>query len=276
MAYEAEHEAAVEAAVKAASLIRKRVGRLNDAEIAEKGRNDLVTAVDLESQEAIYSSLASAFKDYAFLGEEHAPGTEPDSARDQWIVDPLDGTTNFVHGLPPFSVSIGLQCGGAIVVAVVLEIGRNELFEAVRGEGAKMDGRTMRVSAVSSPAEAMLATGFPTRDYTTPYLRDYLDVLGEAMHQWQSVRRMGSAAADLAYVACGRFDGFFEIGLSPWDSAAGSLLIEEAGGSVTDFKGRTDFLFRPQVLATNGALHQHLIASVRPLRDVGVNPSNGS
>jgi len=270
MAYEAEREAAVEAAVKAASLIRKRVGRLQEAEISEKGRNDLVTAVDVESQGAIFDLLASAFKEYAFLGEEDVPGTHPDSHRDQWIVDPLDGTTNFVHGLPPFSVSIGLQHRGSIVVGVVLEIGRNELFEAVKGGGAKMDGRPMHVSSVSSPAAAMRATGFPTRDYTTPYLRDYLDVLGNTMHEWQSVRRMGSAAADLAYVACGRFDGFFEIGLSPWDSAAGSLLIEEAGGAVTDFSGRRDFLYRPQVLATNGVLHERLMAAVRPLRDVGL------
>jgi myo-inositol-1(or 4)-monophosphatase len=118
----------------------------------------------------------------------------------------------------------------------------------------------------------MLATGFPTREYTTPFLRHYLDVLGDTMRDWQSVRRMGSAAADLAYVACGRFDGFFEIGLSPWDSAAGSLLIQEAGGTVTDFSGQTDFLYRPQVLATNGTLHERLIAAVAPLRDVGVVP----
>ncbi len=269
MAYEAEREAAVEAAVKAASLIRERVGRLSETEISEKGRNDLVTAVDVESQETI-QGLLSAFGEYAFLGEEDAPGTRPDSHRDQWIVDPLDGTTNFVHGLPPFSVSIGLQCQGAIVVGVVLEIGRNELFDAVKGGGARMNGKPMHVSSVSSPAGAMLATGFPTRDYTTPFLREYLDVLGATMHTWQSVRRMGSAAADLAYVACGRYDGFFEIGLSPWDSAAGSLLIQEAGGSVTDFRGRTDFLYRPQVLATNGMLHDLLMASVQPLRDIGL------
>lgn len=270
MAYEAEREAAVEAARKAAEKIARRVGRLDEAEISEKGRNDLVTTVDFEAQETIHNVLSSAFTEYSFMGEEGDSGESYDSGRDQWIVDPLDGTTNFVHGLPPFSVSIGLQHRGDIVVGVVLEIGRNELFEAVKGFGSTMNGAPIHVSTVSTPATAMLATGFPTRDYTTPFLREYLDVLDRTMRDWQSVRRMGSAAADLAYVACGRFDGFFEIGLSPWDSAAGSLLIVEAGGAVTDFYGRSDFLFRPQVLATNGILHEGLIEAVRPLRDVGL------
>lgn len=270
MAYEAEREAAVEAARQAASRIRERVGRLDRSEISEKGRNDLVTAVDIEAQETIYRVLSDAFSDYAFLGEEDEPGKIRDAVRDQWIIDPLDGTTNFVHSLPPYSVSIALQRSEEIVMGIVLEVGRDELFEAVRGAGAWMNGRSMRVSTVSSPGMAMLATGFPTRDYTTPYLREYLDVLGETMRDWQSVRRMGSAAADLAYVACGRFDGFFEIGLSPWDSAAGSLLIQEAGGSVTDFSGRPDFLYRPQVLATNGKLQDDLIDAVMPLREIGL------
>lgn len=275
MAYDAEREAAVEAARKAGSIIRHRVGRLKLSEISQKGRNDLVTAVDIEAQAVIYDVLGPGFPDYGFLGEEDTHGLERDMSADQWIIDPLDGTTNFVHGLPPYSVSIGLQLGGVIVVGVVLEIGRDELFEAVRGDGATMNGKPIRVSEVSSPATAMLATGFPTRDYTTPFLREYLDVLRLTMHDWQSVRRMGSAAADLAYLACGRFDGFFEIGLSPWDSAAGSLLIQEAGGTVTDFAGRSDFLYRPQVLATNGMLHDQLIAAVSPLREVGVQSSPG-
>jgi len=275
MAYEAEREAAAEAAQQAAKIIRGRVGDLTSSEVSEKGRNDLVTSVDLESQETIYRVLSDAFSAYGFLGEEDAADRRKDPEADQWIIDPLDGTTNFVHGLPPFSVSIALQYRGAVVLGTVLEVGRDELFEATAGAGATMNGRPIRVSAVSDSAGAMLATGFPTRDYTTPYLREYLDVLGETMRGWQSVRRMGSAAADLAYVACGRFDGFFEIGLSPWDSAAGSLLIQEAGGRVTDFIGRTDFLYRPQVLATNGLLHEALINAVDRLKEIGITPFGG-
>lgn len=272
MAYETEREAAVEAARKAGAMIKQRVGHLEVSEISQKGRNDLVTAVDIEAQHIIYDVLGPGFADYGFLGEEDGPEVKRDISADQWIIDPLDGTTNFVHGLPPFSVSIGLQRGGEIVVGVILEIGRDELFEAVRGGGATMNGRPIHVSSVSSPETAMLATGFPTRIYTTPFLREYLDVLKDTMHDWQSVRRMGSAAADLAYLACGRFDGFFEIGLSPWDAAAGSLLIQEAGGKITDFKGGSDFLYRPQVLATNGLLHDRLMDAVSPLREVGVHP----
>jgi len=275
MLYEAEREAAVEAATKAAAIIRRRVGRLDSSEISEKGRNDLVTAVDFEAQETIYGVLEAAFSEYAFLGEEDEPGKLRDPDRDQWIIDPVDGTTNFVHGLPPYSVSIALQRDRAVVVGVVLEVGHDDLFEAVCGQGARLNGKSMRVSAVSVPEKAMLATGFPSRDYTTPYLPEYLQVLGQTMQHWQSVRRMGSAAADLAYVACGRFDGFFEIGLSPWDAAAGSLLIQEAGGTVTDFSGRPDFLYRPQVLATNGALHARLMEVVSPLREIGVKGAVG-
>lgn len=270
MAYEAEREAAIEAAAKAGSIIADRVGDLDSSEISEKGRNDLVTAVDLEAQQTIFETLQQVSAAYGFLGEEDHPGKAADRDRDQWIVDPLDGTTNFIHGLPPYSVSIGLQQGGRIVLGVVLEVGRNELFEAVMGEGSRMNGKSIHVSRAATPRNGILATGFPTRDNTTPFLREYLDVLGQVMLDWRSVRRMGSAAADLAYVACGRFDGFFEIGLSPWDSAAGSIIIEEAGGRVTDFLGQPEFLYRPQVLASNGLLHDSLVSVVSPLKRAGV------
>ena len=265
MHFESEIEAATEAAQKAADRVRNLAGRLEPAMIHEKGRNDLVTAADLEAQETIVDILQSAFPEYDIMAEENdeRAGVEAD----QWIIDPIDGTTNFVHGLPPFSVSIALQVGGKIVVGVVLEIDRGELFTAVKNEGCKLSGKTCRVSQVDDVAGAMVATGFPTREYTTPFLETYLDVLGAVMTAAQSARRMGSAAADLAYVACGRFDGFFEIGLSPWDSAAGSLLIREAGGTVTDFGLNAEFLHGPQVLASNSRIHEALAELVRPLRD---------
>jgi myo-inositol-1(or 4)-monophosphatase len=264
MAFEAELEAAVEAATKAADRVRARAGRLEPSAVSEKGKNDLVTAADLESQEVIVELLTSAFPDYGVMAEEDTASRDPDL--DQWIIDPIDGTTNFVHGLPPYSVSIALQQAGELVVAVVLEIDRSELFTAVRGEGCRLAGSECRVSGVQDAREAMVATGFPTRDYTNPFLVTYLEVLGTMMTQCQSVRRMGSAAADLAYVACGRFDAFFEIGLAPWDTAAGALLIREAGGTVTDFSLKQDFLHGSQLLASNTRVHEAVARMVEPLK----------
>lgn len=271
MTFESELEAAVEAARKAAGKVRSRAGRLERSAVAEKGRNDLVTAADLESQETIISVLQQGFPDYGVMAEEEGrqgkrDPHDVDLAADQWIIDPIDGTTNFVHGLPPYSVSIALQVGREIVVGVVLEIDRGELFTAMRGKGCMLNGDTCRVSDVNVAADAMLATGFPTRDFTLPFLETYLRVLIDMMKSCQSVRRMGSAAADLAYVACGRFDGFFEIGLSPWDSAAGSLLIREAGGTVTDFNLGADFLHGRQILASNTTIHEELARLVAPLK----------
>ena len=265
MPFEAELEAAVEAAQKAADKVRSRAGKLDSGSIALKGRNDLVTAADLESQETIVALLESAFPQYEVMAEEDEERGSIDV--DQWIIDPIDGTTNFVHGLPPSSVSIALQVNRELVLGVVFEIHRKEVFTAVKGQGCELDGRPCRVSGVDDQVDAMIATGFPTRDYTNPFLEAYLEVLGAMMTHCQSVRRMGSAAADLAYVACGRFDGFFEIGLAPWDSAAGSVLIREAGGRVTDFHLGDDFLHGPQVLASNGMIHETLASLVRPLSD---------
>jgi myo-inositol-1(or 4)-monophosphatase len=265
MAFESELEAAVEAARKAADKVRSRAGRLDASAISEKGRNDLVTTSDIESQETIVNLLRPAFPQYEVMAEEDDEHGDIDA--DQWIIDPIDGTTNFVHGLPPFSVSIALQVSGEVVLGVVLEIDRGELFTSVKGQGTRLNEQRCFVSKVNRAADAMIATGFPTRDYTVPFLDTYLQVLRNMMTGCQSVRRMGSAAADLAYVACGRFDGFFEIGLSPWDSAAGGLLIREAGGSVTDFNLNPDFLHGPQILASNTMIHSALEELVKPLQE---------
>lgn len=263
MPFESELEAAVEAARKAADKVRSRAGRLDASAISEKGRNDLVTEADIESQEMIVGLLQPAFPQYQVMAEEDEE--RGDIELDQWIIDPIDGTTNFVHGLPPFSISIALQVRGEIVVGVVFEMDRREMFTAVMDGGCRLNGKPCFVSKVDRVADAMVATGFPTRDYTSPFLSTYLKVLRRFMTGCQSVRRMGSAAADLAYVACGRFDGFFEIGLAPWDSAAGGLLIREAGGTVTDFNLSRDFLHGPQVLASNTAIHSSLALLVEPL-----------
>ncbi len=268
MPYEAEGEAAVEAALRAGAFIRSKVGQLGDRAIREKGTHDLVTVVDEESQQRILSLLTEAFPAYGRLAEEGDTDVTTDSGY-RWIIDPVDGTTNFIHGLPPFAVSIALQKDDEIVVGVVYEVGRNELFHATRGSGLFLNGRRCKVSTEADIYRSLVTTGFPFRDHTYTYVDAYLDVLRTFMKTCQGVRRPGSAAADLAYVACGRCDGFFEIGLSPWDIAAGWLLVEEGGGRVSNFSGTTDdFLFGRQFLASNGILHDPLQAMVQPLRDV--------
>jgi myo-inositol-1(or 4)-monophosphatase len=266
MSYEAEKEAAIEAALRVSGVIQANAGRLSREEVHEKGRNDLVTEIDVAVQKSLVEFLGSAFPDDGFVAEEDTPGLSAARNR-RWIIDPVDGTTNFVHGLSPYSVSIALEDASQIVVAIVLEVSRDELFVAVRGQGLTVNGRAARVSTCDSPRCALVATGFPTRPNTAPFMQPYMQVLKQVMETCQSVRRIGSAAADLAFLAAGRLDGFFEIGLGPWDAAAGSLLISEGGGMVTDFSGGGDFVFGSQMLATNGKFHARMLEIVSPLRD---------
>ncbi|MEM1270531.1 MAG: inositol monophosphatase family protein, partial [Bacteroidota bacterium] len=185
-----------------------------------------------------------------------------------WIVDPIDGTANFVHGVYPHAVSIGLQHEGRLAVGVVYELGRDELFTATRGGGTFLNGRRQRVTETNTLGESLVATGFPFRSHTFRYADAYLNVLRTFMSQCHGVRRLGSAAVDMAYVCCGRFDGFFEMGLSPWDVAAGALLVEEAGGRVTDFSAEERApLFNGQMIATNSRLHGAFQEAIGPLRE---------
>lgn len=267
MPYSAEAEAAIEAAMRAGAYVRAQVGRLGDRAVREKGTHDLVTAVDEASQRLILDLLTSAFPTYGRLAEEGDTDVASDSGY-RWIIDPVDGTTNFIHGLPPFAVSIGLEKDAEMVVGVVYEVGRDELFSATRGGGLYLNGRRCRVSTEPDVYRSLITTGFPFRDHTYMHVDAYLGVLGTFMKTCQGVRRPGAAAADLAYVACGRCDGFFEMGLAPWDVAAGALLVEEGGGRVTNFAGHTEGLvYGRQVLASNGVLHETLQAMVAPLHE---------
>jgi myo-inositol-1(or 4)-monophosphatase len=255
-------DVAVRAALAAARLIRSHAGRLADGQVREKAAHDLVTVIDEEAQRIIVGALKAAYPNHAVLAEEDAdPGAllaAPEGPC--WIIDPIDGTTNFTHGFPPYAVSIGLQVDGVGVVGVVLDVSRDELFTAVRGGGVYMNGAPVAVSRRMTLAESLITFGLPYR--VVDQAPRYLVAIGELMRATRGIRRSGSAATDLANVACGRLDGFFETGLMPWDMAAGMVLIQEGGGRVTDFSGGPDPVFTRDIVATNGAIHPALLEIV--------------
>ena len=250
---------AVESAQRAGRLIRDNRGTLAFGDIAVKQAFDFVTRVDSESEALILSAIGKRFPDHHFLAEESLHEVETDDFR--WIIDPLDGTTNYIHGFPFSAVSIALQYKREIIIGVIYDPFRNELFTAVKGSGVSLDGKKITASTVSQMANALIATGFPfkRKDMTEYYLTLFKNIfLGVS-----DIRRAGSAALDLAYIACGRFDGFFEIGLGPWDCAAGSLMIMEAGGAITNFGGGDDFLSTGNIVAGNALIHSVLLHKVQ-------------
>ncbi len=252
-------EVAVEAAREAGDILLSEFD--HPQKVSYKGEVDLVTEADKRSEATIVSRLRTHFPAHAIVAEEGG-GVEAASVRYVWQVDPLDGTTNFAHGFPVFAVSIGLLEDGEPLVGLVLNPTSGELFTALRGEGAYLGQRRIRVSTVEQLSKSLLATGFPTRKRTqNPNIHYYW----QFTLQSHGVRRAGAAALDLCSVACGRFDGFWEFGLKAWDTAAGMLLVREAGGMVTDFAGQPYHPGDPVILASNGRIHremQHLAAEV--------------
>jgi myo-inositol-1(or 4)-monophosphatase len=224
---------AVKAARRAGEVIVRSLNRLEALTITSKGRNDFVSEVDHAAEQEIIGTIRHHYPNHAFLAEESGRSGDGDTV---WIIDPLDGTTNFLHGFPVFAVSIACQQKGRLEHAVVYDPMRQELFTATRGNGAHLDNRRMRVSKQRALEGALLATGFPYRA-NTRYMDAYLAMLKAAMEHTAGVRRPGAAALDMAYVAAGRVDAFWEIGLSPWDTAAGTLLVQEAGGHVGTLTG---------------------------------------
>lgn len=220
--------------------------------VEEKGLNDLVSYVDKTAESKLVEGLEKLLPEAGFITEEGTAGHTEEVLR--WVVDPLDGTTNFTHGLPVYAISVGLMEGDDLVAGVVYEINRKEMFWTSRGNGAKMNNKSIYVSPRAKLTESLLATGFPYYNFTQ--MQSYLSILNEFMHTTHGLRRMGSAAVDLAYVACGRFEGFFEYNLNAWDVAAGSLLVKEAGGRVTDFNLSDNFLFGREIIAANKVLDE--------------------
>lgn len=243
---------AIQVARDAGSLLVQRLGA---ARVSKKGDIDLVTEADVASEALIIDRIRSHYPRHGILAEESGEAVVVGDKRSdwKWIIDPLDGTTNYAHGYPCFCVSIAVEHAGVLELGVVYDPMRNEMFSAERGLGATLNDRAIHVSAVADLNQAMLCTGFPYNVREQPdFARDFANFTMRA----QAVRRDGSAAIDLAYVACGRFDGFWEDGLNAWDMAAGVLLIEEAGGRVTNFNNAKLDIYTKKVLATNGLVHE--------------------
>jgi myo-inositol-1(or 4)-monophosphatase len=251
---------AVRAARRAGDLIVRSMSRLDSVKIDTKGRNDFVSDVDRQAEADIIATIRRAHPDQAFLAEESGRTGESEYL---WIIDPLDGTTNFLHGFPTFAVSIAVEHRGRLQHAVVYDPMRQELFTASRGDGAQVDGRKIRVSTQRGLEGALIGTGFPYR-MAAAHIDDYLAVLKVVMNIAAGVRRPGAASLDLAYVAAGRMDGFWEYGLAPWDTAAGTLLIQEAGGRVGTPSG-DEYSLGPNIVAGNPKVYEELLAALGPL-----------
>jgi myo-inositol-1(or 4)-monophosphatase len=250
---------AVKAARRAGTVINRASFDIDRIKVSEKGHNDFVTEVDKAAEQAIIEVLKTAYPDHAFLGEESGPSSNlHDENENVWIIDPIDGTTNFIHGFPQYCVSIALQQRGQITQAVVYDPTRNDLFTATKGAGAYLNEKRIRVSRRDKMAESLIGTGFPYRD--TDQLDEYMKMFRIMTERCAGLRRPGAAALDLAYVACGRLDGFFEKGLQTWDMAAGSLLITEAGGIVGTFDGESDYLYKGNVLAGTPKIFAQMVA----------------
>lgn len=248
---------ATKAARIAGKIILRSQDQIENLKIVEKGRHDFASQVDKAAEDAIIDTIKKAYPQHAILGEEggFVPGTCHSDTT--WIIDPLDGTTNFLHGFPQFCVSIAVKQHDKILHGVVYDPIRDELFTATRGNGVQMNGRRLRVSSLDKLDKALLGTGFPFRDFD--YLDTYLTFFKALLPNCAGIRRAGAAALDLAYVAAGRLDGFWEFGLKPWDVAAAGLFILEAGGWVTTIEGDTNFLEGNSILAASPKIHQQML-----------------
>ncbi len=253
----------LEALDKAGRILRSNFGK--EQKITKKGVFNLVTEIDKASEKAVVGLILKNFPDHSILAEESA-AIEGSGCR--WVIDPIDGTTNFAHGFPIVSVSIGFERDGRLEMGGVLDPFRKELFFAERGRGATLNGKRIHVSKAKTLEDSLLATGFPYDRDKNP--EDYLDMLRVFLTRIQGIRRGGSAAIDLCYVACGRFDGYYEMKLSPWDKAAGMMIVEEAGGKLTDFSGAPLTLQGLQNLATNGLIHREMLKALEPFKALGL------
>jgi myo-inositol-1(or 4)-monophosphatase len=244
--------------METATFISEELGKVGTEAIETKSLNSLVSYVDKTAEQQLVAKLEPLLPDATFLTEEGTVASR--EGERQWIIDPLDGTTNFLHQLPCFAVSVGLRQGDRMVLGVVCEVSRLECFYAWNGGGAYLNGHPIRVSGTARLADALIATGFPYRDYER--MKPYFAAMEYFMQNSRGLRRLGASAVDLAYLACGRFDSFFEYGLSPWDVAAGIVLVTEAGGKISDFKGGDGFLFGEEMLAATPGVFEETLKVV--------------
>jgi myo-inositol-1(or 4)-monophosphatase len=258
MNYESICFQVIELAKQTGSFFLKEVNKVSAADVEEKGLHNFVSYVDKTAEERIVIALGAILPGSGFIAEE---GTSTHrSEKFNWIIDPLDGTTNFLHRIPVFCVSIALMEGDELVLGVIYEPNYRECFYAWKGSAAYLNGNPVRVSAESNKSRSLLATGFPYYDYGR--LPGYIELFRHFALTTSGLRRLGSAAMDLAWTACGRFEAFYEYGLQPWDVAAGVFIVQQAGGKTSDFHGGEDYLFSGELLASNGMLHGELLNDV--------------
>ena len=251
---------AVKAARRAGAIINRASQDIGTLTVKSKNFNDFVSEVDVAAERAIIETLKDAYPTHGFLGEES--GSASNESDFIWIIDPLDGTTNFLHGFPQYCVSIALQHKGEITQAVIYEPNRNDLYTATKGRGAFLNDKRIRVSKCDKLQESLIGTGFPFRDFK--HLDTYLGMIKSMLQKTTGIRRPGSAALDLAYVANGSLDGFWEIGLSPWDIAAGGLLVREAGGIISNLNGKDGWLQSGNVLAASPKIYDAMVEVLAP------------
>jgi myo-inositol-1(or 4)-monophosphatase len=241
------------------NFIRTERKKFRSEKIEVKGKNDFVSYVDKTSEKRIIDKLANLLPESGFIAEEGTSTKKGDIYN--WIIDPLDGTTNFIHGIPCFAISIALMRKEELVLGVIYEINFDECFYAWEGSKSYLNGKEINVSNTSKVSNSLIATGFPYYDYSR--LDEYMELFKYFMRNTRGLRRLGSAATDLAYVACGRFDGFYEYCLQPWDVAAGAFIVQQAGGKVTDFKGEGNYLFNREIVAGNNLFFDEFLESVK-------------
>lgn len=249
----------IELCVEVGDFMKNELAGFDRTRIEQKGSSsNLVSYVDKEAERRIVERLSALLPGSGFLAEE---GTEKASSNDfTWIIDPLDGTTNYLHGVPLFAISIGLQKINNTVLGVVYDVSHDECFSAIEGHQATCNGKEIKVSPIKSLEESLLATGFPY--YHSEKKEDYLEIIKDFLENTHGIRRLGSAAIDLAYVACGRLEGFFEYNLKPWDVAGGAFIVQQAGGSVSDFKGGSNYLHGGELCA-GGPVHTQMLEVIQ-------------
>jgi myo-inositol-1(or 4)-monophosphatase len=255
---------AIKAARRAGNLISRASLDIGQLKVSTKQQNDFVTEIDRAAEATIIDTLREVYPSHAILAEESGDSRPDTDTEYRWIIDPLDGTTNFIHGFPQYAVSIALEHRGQLAQAVIFDPNRNELFTASKGGGAFLNDKRIRVSNRSKLDEALLGTGFPYRVFD--HVDAYLAIFKEMTRRSSGVRRPGAASLDLAYVAAGRLDGFWEFGLSPWDMAAGALLIQESGGLVSDLAGESAYLRTGNIVGGNPKIFGQLLQVIQPHR----------
>lgn len=241
------------------AFIQQESAKLSSGDIETKSKNSLVTYVDKTSEKIVVDFLSELIPESGFIAEEGTSNKKGEKYN--WVIDPLDGTTNFIHGIPTYCVSIALLKDNELILGVIYEPNQDEMFYAWKNGGAYLNGKSISVSSTTKISNALLATGFPYYDYER--IDGYMNILKWLMHNSRGVRRIGSAAIDLAYVACGRFDAFYEYSLNPWDVAAGAIIVNEAGGSVKDFEGGENYIFGREILASNLLVKNELLDKIK-------------